>query len=70
MQFFFKISSIYIFRDNSVKPILLGAEDAKANLYPMVSDGHSGTVVEFNFGSDLAAKPFRYSLFQLNMMYA
>jgi hypothetical protein len=53
-----------------VKPILLGAEDAKANLYPIVTDGNRITVVEFNFGTDLAAKPFKYSLFQLHMVDA
>ena len=51
-----------------MKPIPLGADDAKANLYPTMSAYNSGTEVEFNFGADLAAKPFKYKLSQLDVM--
>jgi hypothetical protein len=48
-----------------VKPILLGADDAKANLYPMVGARDASTHVQFNFGADLAAEPFKYDLSHL-----
>jgi hypothetical protein len=53
-----------------VKPILLGSDDAKGKLYPIVSASGSSIAVEFNFGSDLAAKPFKYALSHLSMVDA
>jgi hypothetical protein len=53
-----------------VKPILLGSEDAKENLYPTVTAYDLDVQVDFNFGADLAAKPFKYELSQLDVVDA
>ena len=45
------------------KPILLGPDDAKADLYPILSTKEPDDEVEFNFSG-----PFRYSLAHLNVV--
>ena len=41
-----------------------------ADLYPIVSASGYEHELEFNFGADLAAKPFKYELAKLNIVDA
>jgi hypothetical protein len=51
-----------------VKPILLGADEAKGHLFPTVSAYRDGNMIVANFGADLVAKPFLYDLSQLEVV--
>jgi hypothetical protein len=45
-------------------------EDGKADLYPVVTRYNIDVdlKLEFNFGADLLAKPFKYEFAQLNIV--
>jgi hypothetical protein len=63
---------IFIYITVLVKPILLEAEVAETNLYPFACaySTDTNTEVQFNFGGDLASKPFNYALSHLSVVDA